>query len=243
MKLGLIGGTGLDQWGRSDATHEPETPFGPPSDAISEFRIGGHNLLFLPRHGRQHHLPPHEVNYRANLFALHALGVDEVIAVNAVGGISRHCPPGALVLPDQLIDYTWGRPSSFGEQKGSGVLHIEFAQPFDSGLRARLAADANDIGMAIQDRACLGVTQGPRLETAAEIRRLANDGCDLVGMTSMPEAALARELELPYVSICTVSNWAAGIGSEPITMADIEATLTDAMGRVRRLLKNRLEHA
>ena len=241
--IALIGGTGLDDWGECEEQFSVETPYGEPSDSIRQYRVGPVRLLFLPRHGAGHAIAPHCVNYRANLYALKELGAAIVIAVNAVGGISLAFPPGALALPDQLIDYTWGRQHTFSDGPQRPLQHVEFAEPFSGVLRDGLLGAAHAAGIPVETRACLGVMQGPRLESAAEIQRLAKDGCDLVGMTTMPEAGLARELDIPYASICVVANWAAGVSSEPITMAGIEQTLAEAMVSVRSLVSRYLAEA
>jgi len=198
-------------------------------------------VFFLPRHGKRHQLPPHAVNYRANIEAFRQLEVDGVIAVNAVGGISQAYAPGALCLPDQLIDYTWGRAHTFSMGAGDALSHIEFSAPFEGPLRSGLLGVSKAASAGVIDGGCVGVCQGPRLETAAEVRRLKQDGCDLVGMTSMPEAALAREAGLDYASLCVVANWAAGVGAEAITMAEVGATLEGAMNGVRELLERFFE--
>lgn len=239
--LGLIGGTGLDQWGSAVRMHELDSEYGRPSASLAEYQVGELQLFFLPRHGRQHEIPPHAVNYRANIDIFRQLGVNGIIAVNAVGGISAYNQPGVLTVPDQLIDYTWGRAHSFSMTAADELSHIEFAQPFDGQLRASLLGAANAAHVDVVDGGCIAVTQGPRLETTAEIRRFKQDGCDLVGMTSMPEAALAREAGLDYASLCVNANRAAGLESEPVSMKAIEATLEVAMVKVRKLLGSLFE--
>ena len=236
QRLGLIGGTGLDHFGEAIGSHDLSSDFGQPSAKFSEFQVGDLQLFFLPRHGVQHEIPPHAVNYRANIDAFKQLDVQGIIAVNAVGGISSVSPPGALCVPDQLIDYTWGRAHTFSLAAGDELLHIEFAQPFEGYVRSGLLKAATAAKIDVVDGGCVAVCQGPRLETAAEIRKFRQDGCDLVGMTSMPEAALAREAGLDYASLCITANWAAGLDPEPVTMAAIEATLASAMIKVRSLL-------
>jgi 5'-methylthioinosine phosphorylase len=235
-RVGLIGGTGLDRWGSVVASHPVNSVYGPPSAAPAEYQIGNTRVFFLPRHGEQHQVPPHAVNYRANIDVLKQLGIEGIIAVNAVGGISSHGHPGALAVPDQLIDYTWGRAHTFSLSAEDKLHHVEFAKPFDGHVRRGLIKVAGIAGIDVADGGCIGVSQGPRLETAAEIRRFKQDGCDLVGMTTMPEAALAREAGLDYASLCVSANWAAGLEDTPVTMEAIEATLSDAMLRVRQLL-------
>lgn len=235
-RVGLIGGTGLDHFGEAVRSHDVSSVFGQPSARLAEYQIGGSQVFFLPRHGEQHEIPPHAVNYRANIDAFRQLGVEGIIAVNAVGGISGSCPPGSLCIPDQLIDYTWGRAHTFSMTGSDELLHVEFAEPFDGRMRLGLTVAAAIAEINVADGGCVGVSQGPRLETAAEIRRFRRDGCDLVGMTTMPEAALAREAGLDYASLCIVANWAAGLEQEPVTMAAIESTLASAMLEVRKLL-------
>lgn len=235
-RLGLIGGTGLDEFGQAIATHDINTAFGRPSAKFAEYQVGDLQLFFLPRHGAQHEIPPHAVNYQANIDALKQLEVEGIIAVNAVGGISSATPPGSLCVPDQLIDYTWGRAHTFSMSATDALVHTEFAGPFDGRVRRGLLRTAAEADIDLIDGGCVAVSQGPRLETAAEIRKFKRDGCDLVGMTTMPEAALAREAGLDYASLCITANWAAGLEQEPVTMAAIEATLALAMIKVRRLL-------
>ena len=236
QRLGLIGGTGLDHWGASTRSHNISSSYGQPSADLAEYQVGDLQLFFLPRHGERHNIPPHAVNYRANIDVFRQLGVDGIVAVNAVGGVTPHHQPGTLSVPDQLIDYTWGRAHSFSLTADDELVHIEFAGPFDGRVRSELLKAAAVAEIAITDGACVGVTQGPRLETAGEIRRFKQDGCDQVGMTSMPEAALAREAGLDYACLCINANWAAGLEEEPVSMEAIEATLADAMVRVRKLL-------
>ncbi len=199
--------------------------------------LAGQPVCFLARHGHPHTIPPHRVNYRANLWALREAGVSRIIAVNAVGGIHADLPTGRFCVPDQLIDYTWGRPSSFYEDGLEEVVHVDFADPYDTELRARLLPAAAAQGVDCRDGGVYAATQGPRLETAAEIRRLERDGADLVGMTGMPEAALARELGLAYACLALVVNPAAGKSSEVITMAAIEAVVKAGMQQVRAVLR------
>lgn len=236
-RLGLIGGSGLGHWTGNGKKHEVEGPYGRPSAPLVEFGHGKLQVFFLPRHGERHEIPPHAVNYRANVHALRQAGAEGIVAVNAVGGISEGNPPGALVLPDQLIDYTWGRQHSFSLTASDELAHVDFSQPFAGTLRVHLLRAAESADLELADGGCLGVTQGPRLETAAEIRRMRSDGCDLVGMTTMPEAALAREAGLDYASLCISANWAAGLGGETVSMEAIDTTLAAAMTKVRKLLE------
>ncbi len=235
-RLGLIGGTGLDYWGSAVRSHDINSIYGQPSADLTEYLIGSSQVFFLPRHGEQHQIPPHAVNYQANIDAFRQLQVESIIAVNAVGGISRLNQPGTLTVPDQLIDYTWGRAHTFSMSDGDNLSHVEFAKPFDGRSRSELLKAAAKAGVDVTDGGCVAVSQGPRLETAAEIKRFMQDGCDLVGMTSMPEAALAREAGLDYASLCINANWGAGLEQEPVSMEAIETTLVDAMVKVRKLL-------
>jgi purine nucleoside phosphorylase len=235
-RLGLIGGTGLDHWGAAVRSHEISSDYGQPSADLAEYHIEDLQLFFLPRHGNRHEIPPHAVNYQANIDAFRQSRVEGIIAVNAVGGISNSNQPGTLTVPDQLIDYTWGRAHTFSMTSADALLHAEFAGPFDGRLRSKLLKAAATAQIDVTDGGCIGVAQGPRLETTAEIRRFERDGCDLVGMTTMPEAALAREAGLDYASLCINANWAAGLEDEPVSMEAIEATLKDAMVKVRNLL-------
>lgn len=236
--VGIIGGTGLTTLAGLEITGEKsvETPWGEPSAPLVEGRLGDQPVVFLARHGHPHRIPPHQVNYRANLWALHHAGVRTLVGVNAVGGIHADMGPAHIVIPDQIIDYTWGRGSTFYEGDLGGVTHIDFTFPYSGPAREVLIRAARDEGLAFSDFGVYGATQGPRLETAAEIRRLERDGCDLVGMTGMPEAVLAAELEMNYVCLGLVVNWAAGKSDHVITMAEIEAAIEQGMSGVKRIL-------
>lgn len=234
--IAIIGGSGLNSLSEGDAVGEQQTPFGHCAHPLRLSRLGAHDVVFLARHGQPHALAPHLINYRANLWALHALGVKRVLAVNAVGGIGERFVSGALVIPDQLIDYTWGRESTFFDGSRGPLQHIDLSYPYSASLREVLVGAARDLALPVLDGAVYAATQGPRLETAAEINRLERDGCDIVGMTAMPEAALARELGIEYAAICLVVNPAAGRGSGEITMADIEVVLVQGMEQVKRVL-------
>ena len=239
VSLALIGGTGLASLPGLELRreHALDTPYGHPSMAIREGRLHGQGVLFLHRHGESGRpIPPHLVNYRANIWALRELGATRVVAANAVGAINPRMHCAGLVIPDQLIDYTWGREHSFDDGSGGALWHIDFTEPFDAPLRRQLGDAARRAEVAYTDGAVLAVTQGPRLETAAEIRRFASAGCDLVGMTSMPEAALARELKLPYASVCMVVNAAAGLGDQPLNLDTLRETLSRETQRFERLV-------
>lgn len=234
--LAMIGGTGLTALDEATETLDIETPYGKPSAPVRVVRTSPVRLLFLPRHGDPHRFPPHCVNYRANLWALREAGADHVLAVSAVGGIHEPFAPASLALPDQLIDYTWGRQHSFCDSGEVPLVHVDFTRPYDGPLRRMLQSAVARTGLDVADSGCIGVFQGPRLESAAEIRRAGRDGCDMAGMTSLPEAGLARELGLDYAGIAVVSNWGAGVQDGLISEDDIAETLAEPMTRVRRLI-------
>ena len=236
--IAIIGGTGLATLDTLKIIHQEtrSTPYGEPSSPLVYGELGGKTIVFLARHGQHHTLPPHKINYRANLWALHRIGVKQVIAVAAVGGIRADMEPGALAFPDQIIDYTWGRPCTFFEDRLTRVTHIDFTEPYCPELRERLIQAACVLKLDARESGVYAAMSGPRLETAAEIRRLERDGCAMVGMTGMPEAALARELGLRYAVCAVVANWAAGKAAGEITMAEIERNLAGGMEQVKTLL-------
>lgn len=238
--VAIIGGTGLTSLQELEITSREivQTPYGEPSGILVRGNYCGHEVLFLPRHGPGHTIPPHRVNYRANIWALKEVGVTNVIAVNAVGGIRLDMEPGVLVIPDQIIDYTWGRTNTYFEDSLNKVVHVDFTDPYCASLRLQLVDAATQAGLEVLDGGTYAATQGPRLETTAEIDRLERDGCDIVGMTGMPEAVLARELELCYASVSLVVNRAAGRGDGEITMTEIEQNLKRGMTDVRKLLEH-----
>lgn len=240
---GVIGGTGLSALDGLEAEGEEfiQTPWGAPSAPVVRGRIGGQRVCFLARHGHPHRIPPHRVNYRANLWALREAGVDRIVAVNAVGGIHPALGTGAFCVPDQIIDYTWGRASTYFEDDLEAVTHIDFTSPYDEPLRQQLLEVLHTQGHRCLPGGVYAATQGPRLETAAEIRRLERDGADLVGMTGMPEAALARELGLAYACLALVVNPAAGKAAEVITMEAIEAVVAAGMQQVKLVLQQLLK--
>lgn len=239
--LGIIGGSGLTQLASLDISHREvvRTPYGEPSGALTFGQIDGRPAVFLARHGYGHTIPPHDINYRANIWALHSLGVTDIVSVASVGGIRADLRPGDIVIPHQIIDYTWGRRSTFHDGPGCTVTHIDFTEPYDSALRQAILLAASDIGVPFHVGAVYAATQGPRLETAAEINRLERDGADVVGMTGMPEAVLARELGVPYAAINVVANHAAGRGDskEGISFEAIEHVLQESMQRVRLVIE------
>jgi 5'-methylthioinosine phosphorylase len=238
-ELAIIGGTGLTTLKNLEITRREvmRTPYGEPSGPLLYGQLCDKDVVFLPRHGRGHTIPPHMVNYRANIWALKETGVHSVIAVAAVGGIDASLKPTMLAFPDQIIDYTWSRKHTYFESDLSEVTHIDFTRPYSESLRHQLIAAAEELGIEYAASGTYGATQGPRLETAAEIDRLAGDGCTIVGMTGMPEAALARELVLDYACCAVVANRAAGRGEGEISMEEIDGNLIQGMENVRRLLE------
>lgn len=239
IALAVIGGTGVYKLAQLDdvETLQVDTRYGSPSGPIRIGTLLGHRVAFLARHGEGHSLPPHKINYRANLAALQQVGATRVLALNTVGGIGERFGPRVLACPDQLIDYTWGRVSTLSEEPGSEVLHVDFGHPYSPMLRSKVLAAARVTGAAVVDGGCYGATQGPRLETIAEIARLRRDGCDLVGMTGMPEAGLARELSLEYVCLAIVANWAAGCGdAQEITLGEVLANVEAASAGLPELI-------
>ncbi len=239
--LAIIGGSGLTQLSNLDVTRRlaVRTPYGEPSGALTFGRIAGADVVFLARHGYGHTIPPHEVNYRANIWALGEQKVEGVISVASVGGIRADMRPGAIAVPHQILDYTWGRKNTFFEGGGQPVTHIDFTEPYTAQLRRRILDAARACGEAVSEDAIYAASQGPRLETAAEIDRLERDGADVVGMTGMPEAALAREAGLEYATIAVVANFAAGRGDSlhSVRMEDIEQVLQKSLVRVRRIIE------
>ena len=244
--LAVIGGSGLSRLEGLEVTRREmvHTPWGAPSAPILHGLLNGHRTVFLARHGYDHTIAPHRVNYRANVWALKEVGVTHVVGVAAVGGINPLLAPGSLMIPDQIIDYTWGRNHTFFEDELAAVVHVDFTCPYDPELRELLLASARAQTVPVHDGGTYGATQGPRFESAAEIRRMARDGCDVVGMTGMPEAALAREAELGYAHCAVVSNPAAGIAGGSITMEQIREQLDVGIAYTRRVLSHMMgEHS
>lgn len=238
--IGIIGGTGLDSLAgmQLDEQRSLETPYGSSSAPLSMGEFSGSPVAFLPRHGQGHRLAPHAINYRANIWALREAGVRKLIAVAAVGGIREDMQPGCIAIPDQIIDYSWGRAHSFYDVDSAGVEHAEFDPPYDEALRQQLLQSATSQGIPCIGDGCYGCTQGPRLESAAEVRRLQRDGCAIVGMTGMPEAGLAREAGLSYACVAVVVNRAAGLGPTGQGIhAQIEQAIEEGMARTHALLE------
>jgi len=243
--IAVIGGSGLSQLSNLEVTSRKvaRTPYGEPSGPLTLGSMRGREIVFLARHGSAHRVAPHEVNYRANLWALKEHGVEQVVSVASVGCIRRDLSPGRLMLPDQIIDYTWGRGATFFEGADTPVTHIDFTEPYAATVRHRIREAAKACGEPLVDGGVYGATQGPRLETAAEINRMERDGADVVGMTGMPEAVLAREIGLAYAAIAVVANYAAGRGdsARAVSLERIYAVLDEAMSRVRKIIEKLVE--
>jgi 5'-deoxy-5'-methylthioadenosine phosphorylase len=237
-KVAVIGGTGLTKLANLSIIGREihVSRYGEPSAPLTRGTLNGKEILFLPRHGAGHTIPPHQVNYRANISVLKDAGVDKIIAVNAVGGITADMTPPRLVIPDQMIDYTWSRLHTFFEDS-EDVVHIDFTWPYCEELRQHILNAAQQAKIDVIAQATYAAMQGPRLETAAEINRLERDGCHIVGMTGMPEAALAKEAGMCYASIAVVANMAAGRGEGEITLHDIETQLNAGITNVKTLLE------
>lgn len=239
--LAIIGGSGMAQLSCLEISRREviRTPYGEPSGPLTFGKINGRDIVFLARHGHGHTIPPHAVNYRANLWALNSIKPTRVVAVAAVGGIREDLKPGMMVIPDQIIDYTYGRQFTYFDDMKQPVTHIDFTYPYEQMVRQQVLQAAQQANEKIIDGGVYAATQGPRLETAAEINRLERDGADMVGMTGMPEAALARELELKYATIAVVANYAAGRGTnkQNIPLKEIFAVLDNAMVNVRNVLQ------
>ena len=234
--LGVIGGSGLYGLSASGRQKAVSTPWGPASGPTVIHEVGG-GVAFIARHGTDHSIAPHRVNYRANVHALREAGCDRVLAVSSVGGIAPACQPGKLVVPDQLIDYTWGREMTF-QGEGDAVRHFDFTDPYSPDWRGKVTGALSELEIEFVDGGTYAAVQGPRFETAAEIRRLAADGCHIVGMTGMPEAILAREAGLDYAAVCPVGNLAAGIATDELSMDDVIGAVGSGMERVTSLITN-----
>lgn len=236
--LAIIGGSGFKSLPGFEVleARQLDTPYGETSGPVTRGRLDGEEILFLPRHGPSHHLPPHRINYRANLWALRESGAERVVGLAAVGGITSAFGPTVLCVPDQIVDYTHGREHTIYDGAAGEVEHIDVTEPYCDALRQTLIDACADRGYAVVPHGTYGATQGPRLETAAEIRRYERDGCDIVGMTGMPEATLARELGLCYASLAFVVNWAAGKSGSIITTKEIEENLALCAERVMAVL-------
>tara|TARA_R110002096_G_scaffold163266_2_gene330682 strand:+ start:4793 stop:5542 length:750 start_codon:yes stop_codon:yes gene_type:complete len=232
----LIVGSGFEKFSQQDKGSRPQTRFGMPSAAVKTIVIEGHRVMSLARHGEPHSIPPHAINYRANLLALQECGATQVIALNTVGVISAVREPGQIAVPDQILDYTWGREHTIYDGSTGALEHIEFTEPLSNKLRTALLEAARAAGLDCHDGGVYAATQGPRLETAAEVDRLERDGADFVGMTAMPEAAIAQELGLSYACLSLIVNRAAGRSDTPIH-ADVEASTCSARRQAESLLR------
>jgi 5'-methylthioinosine phosphorylase len=247
--LAIIGGSGLTKLENLEITSRRvvRTPFGDPSGAVIFGRIKDKEVVFLARHGYGHTIPPHEVNYRANIWALHNQGATDLVSVASVGGIHPELTPGTIVIPDQIIDYTWGRKSTFFECGSScgekPVAHMDFTWPYCDRMRQLCMRACRDAGQEFSDGGVYAAVQGPRLETAAEVNRLERDGATMVGMTGMPEAALAKEIGLCYAAVTVVANYAAGRGSSAggIPYDEVSLALEKSMVKVRTILEHLVE--
>lgn len=244
--LAIIGGTGLTQLANLEITQRQvmRTPYGEPSGALTFGTIKQHDVVFLARHGYGHTIPPHKVNYRANMWALHELGAKRVISVSSVGGIRNDMVPGVLVVPDQIIDYTYGRHATYFDGHEHSVVHMDFSFPFNRDTREKILAAAETAGAPCIDGGVYAATQGPRLETVAEVNRMERDGADMAGMTSMPEAILSLELEMAYATIAVVVNDAAGrrSSSDGVHLETLGHVIPPAMEKVRAILECVVEH-
>ena len=246
----VIGGSGFDCYDQLVITDEimQDTPYGMHSGPVIKGELKGRPVVFLPRHSKDHNIPPHNVNYRANIWLLKQLGVTRIVAFNVVGGIGQDAAPDTIVIPDQIIDYTYGRRHTFYDVNQEGVLeekfqnlnHIDFEFPYSEPLRKKIIQFLATKKIACIPRGVYGCTQGPRLETAAEIQRLKRDGCTIVGMTAMPEAALAKEMTMDYASMAIVVNWAAGISTSPLSMVDILDVVEKNMQKIKTLVPDLL---
>ncbi len=239
MKLAIIGGSLLKGVSKLTTIAEERinTPFGSPSGHFITGTIDDTEVVYINRHGSEHHIAPHQINYKANIFVLKTLEVTDIVAITAVGGITEAMSPMKWVVPDQIIDYTHGRMQTYSDVNDTKVNHIDFTYPFDEALRNKLIAALKNQSSEHETQGTYGVTQGPRLETIAEIKRLHQDGCDIVGMTAMPEASLARELEMNYATLSLVVNWAAGKGDgELISMEQITQLIAEGSDACEKII-------
>lgn len=244
MSTAIIGGSGfarLEQFEVLDSLHI-STPYGATSADILQGELSGEPCLFLPRHGQQHSIPPHKINYRANIYALKQLKAERIIALAAVGGIDKQYTPGTVCLPDQVIDYTYSRAMTFYDGNDGQVWHSEFTEPYAANMRESTISVAKQMGLPLIETGTYAATQGPRFETAAEIKRLKQDGAHIVGMTGMPECSLARELRIPYLTLASSVNYAAGVADNNITIDEITAAMEQASSVVYRLLPELLKN-
>jgi len=231
----VIAGSGFQSFGKDATEHRLSTDYGVPSSPVREVIYGERTVFLLARHGDELLIPPHSINYRANLAALKLLGVERIIALNTVGVITAGQHPGEIAIPDQIIDYTFGRDHSIYDGESDSLANIDFTEPLNAGLRQSLLRAAEQVDVQCHKGGAYAVTQGPRLETAAEVNKLERDGADYVGMTAMPEASLAMELGMRYACLSLVVNYAAG-RSETGIHADIEASTLSAREQAMTIL-------
>jgi 5'-methylthioadenosine phosphorylase len=236
-EFGIIGGSGLYSLPGLEISGEEQvsTPYGGPSDSYKLGKLAGKEIAFLPRHGSGHNIQPHRINYRANIWGFRQLGVIRLLSVFAAGGINRDIKPGTIVVPDQIIDYTSGRASTFYDE--TEVVHIDFTDPFCPDLRDYIIRAAAQAGAGIVKKGTYISVNGPRLETAAEIRAYSVLGADIVGMTAMPEASLAREAEICYAGLSVVTNYAAGISGQKLTVTEVKEVMSASEDSLRHVLK------
>lgn len=232
IKIAIIGGTGFEKLFKNAKWLRLGTPYGIPPP-ISIGRIKGKNVAFLPRHGLNHSVPPHRINYKANIYALYEMGVERILATNAVGAINRDFKPGDIVAPHDFVDFTKLRSTTFYDD--APVTHIDVSQPYCPEVRKLLIETAKKLGLHVWDKTVLVCTEGPRYETPAEIEMFRRLGCDIVGMTGIPEAVLARELEMCYATICYVSNMAAGI-EERLTALEVSKVSERVLPKIEQVL-------
>jgi len=244
-KLAIIGGTGLSNINEIKSIRHQvfATPYGEPSGPFTIGELAGCEVVFLPRHGYNHRIPPHQINYRANIWALRELGIKRVLAIGAVTAVRPGLHPGDLLVPDQIIDYTHNRGATFYEGDLTAVTHIDFRYPYAQPLREAFLRTASALDVPIHDGGVYGARQGPRLETLAEVHKISQDGCDVIGMTGMPEAALAREAALDYAALNVLINSAAADqATERLSISEMNDTFRDSMDTVRAMLVYMLAH-
>ncbi|MDW7999225.1 MAG: S-methyl-5'-thioadenosine phosphorylase [Thermodesulfovibrio sp.] len=241
MKIGIIGGSGLSESEAKKETITIKTPYGEPSSPYEIEKFDNVEVLFLRRHGHKHSIPPHKVNYRANIYGFKHLGIERIIGVFATGSLNENILPGSIIIPDQIIDFTQGmRAHTFYEDKK--VIHIDFTEPFCITMRNSLLETARRLGINVVPKATYICVNGPRLETAAEIKFYKNIGSDIIGMTLMPEVSLAREVEICYAAIAVVSNFAAGISKKPLTVKEVVETMKNSINTVNLLIKESIKN-
>jgi 5'-methylthioadenosine phosphorylase len=236
-EFGVIAGSGIYHMPELEIINSVKlrSPYGEPSDIFRIGRLSGKEVAFLPRHGSMHHIPPHRINYRANIWGFRELGVKKILTIGATGGISKKMRPGAIIVLDQIIDMTSGRDATFYDE--DEVVHIDFTEPFCPNLRKALIDAAAKTGTTVVKKGTYIAVNGPRLETAAEIKAFARHGADVVGMTGMPEAVLARELEICLAGLAVVTNAAAGLTEGKLTATEVVEAMKSSTEQIKALLK------